>query len=175
MTVHFTCRTELPVAPERAFELSRSIDAHLGSMADTREQAVGGVTSGLIGDGEEVTWRARHFGVTWSMTSRITAFDAPHSFTDEQVRGPFHSFRHVHTFVPVPERVEGHFDRLSDREEGHFDRLSDREECTLMIDDVTFTAPFGPIGRLAERVALASHLRRLIESRNAWLSDHVRR
>ncbi|MGG7507292.1 SRPBCC family protein [Plantibacter sp. YIM 135249] len=186
MTVHFTCRTELPVAPERAFELSRSIDAHLGSMADTREQAVGGVTSGLIGDGEEVTWRARHFGVTWSMTSRITAFDAPRSFTDEQVRGPFRSFRHVHTFVPVPEPVEGHFDefsdrdggrfdRLSDRKRGRFDELSDRAECTLMIDDVTFTAPFGPIGRLAERIALASHLRRLIESRNAWLSDHVRR
>ena len=37
--------------------------------------AVGGRTSGLIGLGEEVTWRARHFGVTQHLTSKITAFD----------------------------------------------------------------------------------------------------
>ena len=30
------------------FDLSRSIDAHKQSMANSREEAVGGVTSGLI-------------------------------------------------------------------------------------------------------------------------------
>ncbi|PAX90951.1 cyclase, partial [Streptomyces albidoflavus] len=25
--------------------------------------------------GDTVTWRARHFGVVWRMTSRITAYD----------------------------------------------------------------------------------------------------
>lgn len=154
MTAGFTCRTELDAPPERAFELSRSIDAHLGSMADTGERAIDGVTSGLIGLGETVTWRARHFGVTWTMTSRITALDEPRTFTDEQVRGPFARFRHVHGF----ERLE----------------RPDGTVGTLMLDQVTFTAPLGPLGLIAERVALTRHLRRLIESRNAWLAGALR-
>lgn len=154
MTAAFTCRTELDAPPERAFDLSRSIDAHLGSMADTGERAIAGVTSGLIGLGETVTWRARHFGVTWTMTSRITALDEPRTFTDEQVRGPFASFRHVHEFEGV------------DRPDGTVG--------TLMLDRVTFTAPLGPLGVVAERVALTQHLRRLIESRNAWLAGALR-
>lgn len=154
MTASFTCRTELDAAPEGAFELSRSIDAHLGSMADTGERAVGGVTSGLIGLGETVTWRARHFGVMWTMTSRITALDEPRTFTDEQVRGPFADFRHVHVFEPL-ERPDG-------------------RDGTLMLDHIAFAAPLGPLGRIAERVALTRHLRRLIESRNAWLARALR-
>lgn len=42
-------------------------------MRRSRERAVAGVTSGTIGLGESVTWRARHFGVMWTMTSQITA------------------------------------------------------------------------------------------------------
>ncbi|MFZ4896543.1 SRPBCC family protein [Plantibacter sp. Mn2098] len=182
MTVHFVCRTELPVAPELAFELSRSIDAHLGSMADSGERAVGGVTTGLIGDGEQVTWRARHFGIVWTMTSRITAFDAPHTFTDEQVRGPFSAFRHVHTFEPIAAR----FDKLSDRasapvpvpepvEGPPVPEPVEGPPHTLMTDAVTFTAPFGPLGLIAERIALRRHLVRLIESRNEWLRHELTR
>jgi len=40
------------------FDRARSIDAHKDSMARSREQAVAGVTTGLISLGEEVTWRA---------------------------------------------------------------------------------------------------------------------
>ncbi len=67
-------------------------------MAHTNERAVAGRTSGRIGLGETVTWRARHFGITWSLTSRIVVADAPTRFVDEQVRGPFRSFRHEHRF-----------------------------------------------------------------------------
>ncbi len=41
--------------PEAIFDLSLDIDAHMASMADSNERAVAGVTSGLIGLGEEVT------------------------------------------------------------------------------------------------------------------------
>ena len=154
MTTHFILRTELDGTMEQAFELSRSIDAHLGSMEHTGERAVAGVTSGLIGLGETVTWRARHFGVPWTMTSRITAFDEPHRFTDEQVSGPFHSFRHVHIFEPL-ERPMG-------------------TARTIMLDDITFSAPLGPLGVVAEHLALTRHLQRLIRARNRWLADALR-
>jgi ligand-binding SRPBCC domain-containing protein len=80
------------------FDLSLDVDAHLESQAKAGERAVAGVTSGTIGLGEHVTWRAVHFGVPFKMTSRITEMDRPHRFVDEQVRGPFRTFRHEHLF-----------------------------------------------------------------------------
>lgn len=145
MVVEFECRTRLPTSVQQSFDLSRSIDLHVTSMAGSRERAVSGVTRGLIGSGEEVTWRAWHFGVPLRMTSRITAFDEPSSFVDEQVRGPFRTFRHEHRFTP------------------------DADGGTIMIDHVRFVAPFGPLGRAAERV-LGPYLRRLIVQRNAVLA-----
>jgi len=89
MTVQFDLETFIKADPLAVFTASLDIDAHLASMEASGEEAVGGVTSGLIGLGEEVTWKARHFGVTWRMTSRITELDEPRRFVDEQVRGPF--------------------------------------------------------------------------------------
>ena len=56
---------------ERCFDLARDIDLHADSMKHTGEKAVAGKTSGLIGPGETVTWRARHFGVWQNLTSKI--------------------------------------------------------------------------------------------------------
>nr|WP_309108944.1 SRPBCC family protein [Arthrobacter sp.] len=130
------------------FDLARSIDAHKLSMASSREEAVAGVTSGLISLGEEVTWRAWHFGLPLRMTSRITAMDMPDCFVDEQVRGPFRRFRHVHEFT----------------HDG---------DGTVMIDRIEFTAPFGVLGRLAEKLFLAGYLKKLIESRNQHLTNRM--
>ena len=60
--------TEIAAPPPRCFELSRSVDLHLESMVGSGERAVAGVTSGLIGPGEQVTWEARHLGRLWHMT-----------------------------------------------------------------------------------------------------------
>jgi ligand-binding SRPBCC domain-containing protein len=145
VVVEFECRTRLPIGVQEAFDRSRSIDLHMSSMVRSREHAVAGVTTGLIGEGQEVAWRAWHFGVPIRMTSRITRMSPPDSFTDEQVRGPFKSFWHEHRFV-----ADG--------------------DGTLMIDRVAFTAPFGVLGRLAE-VVLGPYLRQLIEQRNAHLGE----
>ncbi len=59
-----TIGTEIAAPAERCFDLSRSIDFHLESMVASRERAVAGVTSGLIGAGQELSWEARHFGLT---------------------------------------------------------------------------------------------------------------
>jgi ligand-binding SRPBCC domain-containing protein len=154
MTVTFTCRTLLAMTPEQAFDLSRSVDVHTGSMAKSRERAVAGVTSGLMSLGDTVTWHARHFGLPIRMTSRITQFSRPDSFTDEQQRGPFRAFRHVHEFVPDPALPEG-----STPDGGG----------TLMLDRVEFTAPFGELGRLVEKAFLGRYLQHLIEERNRYL------
>src|ERR1700730_8096635 len=48
--------TLIHAPPERCFDLSRSVELHVASTRQTGERAVGAVTSGLLGLGEEVTW-----------------------------------------------------------------------------------------------------------------------
>lgn len=145
MTTGFTCETRIAAPPAAAFDASLDIELHVRSMAGSDERAVAGVTSGRIGPGESVTWRARHFGVRWTMTSGIAEFERPRRFVDRQLRGPFAAFRHEHRFEADA-------------------------SGTRMLDEVEFTAPLGAIGRLVEP-ALRLHLCRLIEERNA----HVKR
>lgn len=144
MTHRFARQTIILAPVERVWDLSLSIDLHVGSMADSRERAVGGVRSGTIGLDEEVTWRAWHFGLPWRMTVRISALDRPVSFVDEQARGPFAWYRHEHRFEPV-------------------------EGGTRMIDHVGFAAPLGVLGRIAERLVLRRHVEKLIDDRNSYL------
>jgi ligand-binding SRPBCC domain-containing protein len=110
-------------------------------MAHSGEEAVGGRTTGLIGLGEEVTWRARHFGVTHHHTSRITVFDRPSHFRDAMVAGRFRSFEHDHFF----EAFDG---------------------GTRMRDVLLFESPLGVLGRCVDTLVLASYLKRLLEERN---------
>lgn len=109
-------------------------------MSDSGERAVAGVTSGLIGLGQRVTWVARHLGLRWSLTSEIVAFDRPRRFRDSMVDGPFARFDHDHEL-----------------EERHFG--------TAMRDVFDYTAPLGPLGRLAERLFLSAYLRRILTER----------
>jgi ligand-binding SRPBCC domain-containing protein len=90
--VRFERDSLMVLGVQDAFDLALDIDAHTGSMAASGERAVAGVTSGVIGLGETVTWRARHFGIWWTMTTRITEWEPPVRFKE---------FVHEHTFVAV--------------------------------------------------------------------------
>jgi len=92
--IELTTQIDAPI--DRVFDLARSIDLHTTSTSKTGEHAVAGVTSGLIGAGEEVTWRAKHFGVWQSLTVRIETYDRPTHFSDRMLRGAFKSMEHHH-------------------------------------------------------------------------------
>jgi ligand-binding SRPBCC domain-containing protein len=150
MAVRFETTTPIAAPADVVFDLSLDIDAHLGSMAASGEQAIAGVTGGRIGLGEEVTWRARHLGIWWTMTSRVTELDRPARFVDEQVRGPFARFHHEHRFLS-------------------------RGGGTDMVDVLTFTAPAGPIGVVAEALVLRRLLTALIQERGRYLKAEAER
>ena len=80
--IHFERSSVIPPGAEAIFdlELEIDIDAHLGSMTEPGERAIDRVTSGIIGLGETVTGRARHLGVTWTMTTLISEMDSPPPF-----------------------------------------------------------------------------------------------
>jgi len=48
---------------EAYFDGSRGVGLHQVSMGHTRERAIAGKTEGLLELGDEVTWRARHWGL----------------------------------------------------------------------------------------------------------------
>ena len=139
-----TIETYIDVPPEICFDLARDIGLHCRTAARTKERAVSGVTTGLIGLGEEVTFEAVHFGIRQRLTSRIVQFDRPNCFEDEMLRGAFQSMRHIHTF-----RVQN--------------------TGTLMTDVLHWTAPCGLLGRLADYLFLEAHMRSFLMDRNAGM------
>ncbi|WP_243227431.1 hypothetical protein [Microbacterium sp. CIAB417] len=64
----FVVVTDADVRAAKLFDISLDIDAHVSSMQQSGERAIAGTTSGAIGPGETVTWRARHFGIWFTMT-----------------------------------------------------------------------------------------------------------
>jgi ligand-binding SRPBCC domain-containing protein len=136
--------TDIHAPIERVFDLSRSVDLHMASTAQTRERAIAGVTSGLMTLGQEVTWRAKHFGSWQHLTSRITAFERPVYFRDSQVRGIFRRLDHDHFFTA-------------------------RGDVTLMRDVFDFESPLGIFGRVANRLFLIRYMTQLLATRNTLI------
>jgi hypothetical protein len=133
---------EAPIG--RCFDLSRSVEAHLFANVHWGEEAIaaGGGTSGLVGLGGRVTWRARHFGVRQKLTSQITAYRYPEYFQVTMLRGAFRSMVDDHLFREIA------------------------PEVTEMRDMFRFAAPFGIVGRIAEIVALRRYMQALLRERN---------
>ena len=131
---------------ERVFDLARSIDAHQDSTEGTNERAVAGVTTGLIGLNDQVTWEAKHLGVRQKLTVRITDFNRPQHFQDVMVAGAFKSMKHDHEFQEHP-------------------------NGTMMIDRFEFQSPFGILGRIVDQIFLTAYMRRFLVQRNKILKN----
>ena len=115
----------------RCFDLARSVDLHVDSSQEIGARAVAGRTSGLSGAGDSTTWSARFLGLRFSMTTRLENFSPPAGFGDRQTRGLLRRFAHIYRFALAP------------------------DDGCLMSDELTVEAPFGPLGRLMERLYLS--------------------
>ena len=73
------------------------------------------------------------------------AFGEEARFVDEQESGPFAAWRHEHEFERVDERT------------------------TRVVDRVTYRAPFGPLGWVADWLVVRPQLRRMFRHRHAAL------
>ena len=76
-----------------------------------------------------------------------TAYDPPHSFEDQQVRGPFRSWRHRHIVEPHPDGA-------------------------MLIDDIEYAPPFGLFGRLIDPIAIKPRLRKVFAFRHRVTRDY---
>lgn len=133
--------TVIDVPIERCFDLARGIDLHKLSTQGTKEEAIAGVTYGLIGKGQQVTWRATHFGVAQTLTSMITELNSPYYFRDELIEGVFKMIKHDHVFEKVHDK-------------------------TIMKDKFFFKSPGWIIGMAFDKIVLTRYLRNLLKKRN---------
>jgi len=77
-----------------------------------------------IRDGTLIEYRFRLFGIPFSWLARISKWNPPHEFVDEQLRGPYKQWVHTHRF----------------REQG---------DESVIDDEVAYRLPFSPLGEIA--------------------------
>jgi hypothetical protein len=142
--------TTLIHAPiERCFDLCRSVEVHLLANVHSGEQAMalGGVTSGLVELLQEVTWRAKHFGVWQTLTSKTTAMESPRYFQVTMVRGIFRFMQADHLFRSI------------------------NPDITEMTDRFCIEAPLPVLGPIAEAIFLRRYMLGLLRERNAVIKQ----
>lgn len=90
-------------------------------------------------EGALIEYRLRLWGFRFGWRTEITTWDPPRSFTDSQLRGPYHTWVHRHDFA-----TDG--------------------EATVMTDEVRYRLPLWPLGDLALPV-VSRQLRRIFTHR----------
>ena len=97
--------------------------------------------------GCHVDYRLRLRGVPVRWTSVISAWEPPHRFVDEQVRGPYRRWAHEHRFEVVP-------------------------GGTRVVDHVEYEVPGGPLlHRLVHRLLVAPELATIFDYRQRRLLE----
>lgn len=142
--IHLTTFVAAPV--ERVFDLSRSVDFHKHSMSKYKEQPVGATINGLLSKDSEVTWKARHLFKERILKTKVTFFERPHRFTDEQITGDFGMMKHEHFFKPC-------------------------DNGTIMIDIFRFESPYKILGKVINKIYLTRYMKVLLEERNKALKE----
>lgn len=145
--IELSIETEVLAPRERCFDLARSVDLHAASSRIIAGKAVAHRVSGLSELGDKTTWSARFFGARFRLTTEITHFDRPHSFSDVLSAGLFRHFGHVYTFK------------------------SCGDERTLMIDDFRFESPFGVLGAIFDALVLRRKMRAVALSRAQFIKQ----
>jgi ligand-binding SRPBCC domain-containing protein len=145
MTVHRLQRTQLVPAPVEAvapfFEAPENLALITPPWMRFRI-----VTPGPIAmrTGARIDYTLRILGLPLSWRTLITEFEPGRRFVDQQERGPYRLWRHLHEFEPV-------------------------EGGTLVRDTVDYEVPLGPLGELARRLYVARTLERIFDHRAATI------
>ena len=99
-----------------------------------------------MNNGSEVTWKAHHLFKTRILKIKITSFNPPNNFTDEQTEGDFSLMKHQHFFKPC-------------------------ENGTIMIDIFQFESPYNALGKIFNKIYLTNYMKKLLEERNKLIKE----
>jgi uncharacterized protein len=93
-----------------------------------------------MGQGVEIDYEIRWQNLPMKWKTVISEYQPPFYFVDEQLKGPYKLWRHVHEFA---ETAHG----------------------TIVSDRVDYTLPLGPLGRVAHSLIVGRQLKAIFEYR----------
>ena len=96
--------------------------------------------------GQVIDYLIRLKGIKIRWSSIISYYDPPHSFVDEQIRGPFSNWIHSHSF-------------------------KESNGGTIIIDHVRYSIPFGLIGKLANHIFVERDLVDIFDYREKAINE----
>jgi ligand-binding SRPBCC domain-containing protein len=134
-------KTQVDAPMDRCFKLALSIDLQKQA---TGLKAVDGVTSGLIGPGDTVTWGSRPFGWSFRHQSLIEVWRPYSYFREVMTAGAFMAYEHEHHFAVM-------------------------NDGTHIRDEVRLTVSRTFLGSLEEQFIVRRRILRLIRQRNACI------
>lgn len=97
--------------------------------------------------GTVIDYTIKLFKIPVHWRTLITTYEPPHRFVDEQIKGPYTLWHHTHIFKEVSGGVEIH-------------------------DSVSYSIPFGFLGRLLHAVWIKRDLEQIFEHRKNVI-DHI--
>jgi len=97
--------------------------------------------------GARIEYRLRLFGIPFGWLTEITEWEPGQSFVDQQIRGPYGSWVHRHSF-------------------------RDERGGTRMDDHVAYALPFMPVGAIASPI-VARQLRRIFDYRERTIEERL--
>lgn len=100
--------------------------------------------------GALIDYTIRWLGLPLRWRTLISEYEAPYAFVDEQLRGPYSVWRHLHTFQGTP-------------------------QGTRIKDEVRYVLPLGPFGRIAHAAMVERQLRGIFHFRQQALAPLIGR
>jgi ligand-binding SRPBCC domain-containing protein len=104
----------------------------------------------VMSEGTLIEYRLRLHGVPLRWLTRIDVWDPPDRFVDRQLRGPYRTWVHEHTFA------------------------ADGPDATLMRDRVEYALPLGALGALADALLVRRDLARIFDHRTASVARFIK-
>jgi ligand-binding SRPBCC domain-containing protein len=144
--IHTT--TFIAAPAERVFDLSRHIALYKVIFQSRKEKLTSGAESTLIGKNETITIIAKHAGRSRMTMMKVTAFQRPLLFTEEQVKGDLESYKHEHHFKQI-------------------------ENGTIVIDILEFGIPKDIIGKIFGKVYFKKYLEEILRKRNELIRSYA--
>lgn len=145
--MRFTARTVIGTTPEQLFAFHELPDAFVRLMPPWEKSRVVQSAPNLHKGSRAIVDASIAPGIVLRWESLHTAYDPPHSFEDQQVRGPFRRWRHRHIMEAHPQGA-------------------------MLIDDIEYEPPLGILGRIFGTAIIERRLRRLFEYRHRVTRDY---
>lgn len=140
--------TIIKASIERCFDLCLNVDLHQESAKHTGEKIIAGIDQGVLKLGDEVTWKAKHFGVWQELSVKIVELKYPVYFCDEMQKGAFKSMKHEHYFY-------------------------DEMNKTIMKDIFKYEVPYGIFGKVFDSAVLYNHMVKFLKDRCEFIKRYA--